>query len=157
MTGGILSWAPVALLGLLLIAAAVSDLRSRIISNRLNLAIALLAPAFWLTSGLSLWPDIPLQIASALAVFAVFVGMFALRMIGGGDVKMLGALALWFPWQTMLWLLILMAIFGGIVTVVTVIHHRIGRRIGRAEVPYGVAISLAGLWVISERYIYQMT
>ena len=39
-------------LSALLIAAAVTDLRTRIISNRLNLAVALLAPLWWLASGL---------------------------------------------------------------------------------------------------------
>ncbi len=44
------------------------------------------------------------------------------------------------------------ALLGGIVTVVTVVHHRWTRRIGAVEIPYGVAIALAGLWVIGEPY-----
>jgi prepilin peptidase CpaA len=31
------------------------------------------------------------------------------------------------------------------------------RRIGQVEIPYGVAIALAGLWVIGEPYINQFT
>jgi prepilin peptidase CpaA len=142
-----------ALLASLLIWGAATDLRSRVIANELNLAIALLAPIWWWVSGLSLWPDVALQIGFALAIFAVFAGLFAMGMMGGGDVKLLGALALWLPWQAMMTLLLVMAIVGGAVTAVTVIHHKLSRRIGPPEVPYGVAIALAGLWVLGERYL----
>ncbi len=72
----------------------------------------------------------------------------------GGDVKLLAAVALWFPWQALGLLLLLMAIIGGVVTLVTVIHHRMSRRLGQPEVPYGVAISLAAMWLVGERIIY---
>src|SRR3546814_15396644 len=78
--------------------------------------------------------------------------IFATGMMGGGDVKLLGALALWLPWQPMMMLLLIMSVLGGVVTVITVLHHKIGRRIGRPEIPYGVAIALAGLWVVGESY-----
>lgn len=142
-----------AALAALLVIAAVTDLKSRIISNRLNIAVAALAPVFWFANGLSPWPDMALQLALAGAVFAVFTAMFSLGMMGGGDVKLLAALALWLPLQPMMSLLVIMSLLGGAVTLITVLHHRIGRRAGRPEVPYGVAISLAGLWVISERYL----
>lgn len=140
-------------LACMLVTAAVTDLRERIISNRLNLAIALTAPLYWWASGIGLWPDVGIQLLLGLIIFALFAGLFALGMMGGGDVKMLAALALWFPWQALLSLLFLMALIGGVVTVVTVIHHRVSRKLGQPEVPYGVAISLAALWLVGERYI----
>lgn len=145
------------LLACLLVAAAVTDLKSRIISNRLNLAVALLAPFSWLAQGLPLWPDVAIQFALAILVFAVFTGLFALGVMGGGDVKLLAALALWLPWQPLLFLLVLMSLLGGAVTIVTIIHHRLRHRTGPPEVPYGVAISLAALWVIGEPYFNQFT
>jgi len=45
-------------------------------------------------------------------------------------------------------LVVLMALLGGVVTLVTVIHHRMTRRLGQPEIPYGVAISLAALWLL---------
>lgn len=141
-----------ATLALLLLWGAATDLRSRIISNKLNVLIALLAPLWWWANGLSLYPEVTLQLGLALLVFAMFTGLFALGMMGGGDVKMLGALALWMPLPAMSNLIIIMALLGGVVTVVTVIHHRSTRRIGKPEIPYGVAIALAGLWVIGEPY-----
>lgn len=142
-----------AFLALLLLCGAATDLRSRIISNRLNLCIALTAPLFWWATGVTLWPGVAIQLAVAAGVFALFAGLFAIGMMGGGDVKLIGALALWLPWQAMLTLLVVMALAGGIITLATVIHHRMTRRIGQPEVPYGVAIALAGLWVLGERYL----
>lgn len=142
-----------AVLCALLVVAAVTDIRSRIISNWLNIVVAVLAPLFWMANGLSFWPDMMLQVALAAAVFGIFAALFALGMMGGGDVKLLAALALWLPLQPMMALLVIMSVLGGAVTLITVIHHRIARRIGRPEVPYGVAISLAGLWVVGERYL----
>lgn len=148
-----LSAALLAVLAALLIRAAVTDIRARIISNPLNAAIALLAPLYWWSAGLAPWPDMAVQIGLSLAVLALFAALFAAGMMGGGDVKLLAALALWFPAGALLWLLMLMALIGGVVTLVTLVAHRARRRSGRAEIPYGVAIALAGLWVIGEPYL----
>jgi len=146
-----------ALLALLLLWGAASDLRSRIISNRLNLAIALLAPVWWWANGLSLYPDIAWQIGQAALLFALFTGLFALGMMGGGDVKMLGALALWLPLPAVVTLLVVMSLAGGVVTIATMGYHRFTHRAGQPEIPYGVAIALAGLWVLGERYLNPLT
>src|SRR5687768_11841909 len=53
MQGGI-SWILIVLLAAALVVAAVGDWRSRMIPNRLNAAIALLAIPFWWANGLSL-------------------------------------------------------------------------------------------------------
>ena len=141
-----------AVLSALLVIAALTDMKSRVISNRLNIAVAVLAPLFWMATDLPLWPGIALQLALAGVIFAVFALMFALGMMGGGDVKLLAALALWFPPQPMLLLLLIMSILGGVVTAVTVLRHKLARRVGQPEIPYGVAIALAGLWVVGEHY-----
>jgi prepilin peptidase CpaA len=145
------------MLAAMLVIAAATDIRSRIISNRLNAAIALLAPLYWWSAGLSPWPDMAIQLGLGLGVLILFAALFAAGMMGGGDVKMLAAIALWLPAGALLSLLMIMALLGGVVTIVTVIHHRMTRRIGQVEIPYGVAIALAGLWVIGEPYINQFT
>lgn len=155
MMGEYFRLALICVLGVLLIAASLTDLRKRIISNRLNLCIAGLAPLWWLACGLPLWPGMALQLLLALIVFAVFAVLFAMGCMGGGDVKLLGALALWFPWQALLTMLTVMALVGGAVTIVTVVHHRMTRRLGQPEIPYGIAISVAALWLLGERYLNQ--
>jgi prepilin peptidase CpaA len=104
------------LLAIALLFAAGTDLKRREIDNWLNLAIALAAPAFWWAGGLSLWPEIAIQVAMALAAFAVAAGLFAIRQMGGGDVKLIAALALWFPPALFVNLLIVMAVLGYVLT-----------------------------------------
>lgn len=140
-------------LAIALLVAAFTDMRRRQIDNWLNVGIALGAPVFWWSSGLSLWPDVAMQLGVALAAFAILAGMFALRMMGGGDVKLLTALALWIKPEWFLELLILMALLGGVLTIVMGAWHVMRRQRDRLAIPYGVAISAAGLWVIGFHYL----
>lgn len=131
-----------------LLIAAFTDIRSRQIGNKLNAAIALGAPLFWWASGLSLWPDIAMQLGVALATFAFLAILFAIRAMGGGDVKLLTALALWIEPAQFLNLLILMALLGGLLTIVLSAWHLMHRQREKLAIPYGVAIATAGLWVL---------
>ncbi len=135
-------------LAIALVFAAFTDIRRRQIDNWLNAAIALGAPAFWWSSGLSLWPDVAMQLGVALAAFVLLAGLFALKMMGGGDVKLLTALALWIPWDIFLQLLMVMAIAGGVLAIVMGMWHIMRRQRDRLAIPYGVAIAFGGLWVL---------
>ncbi|SNS89444.1 prepilin peptidase CpaA [Sphingomonas laterariae] len=130
-----------------------SDLRTRTIPNGLNAAIALAAPLWWFAQGLPLWPDAAIQIALAAGVFALFAACFAIGAMGGGDVKLLAALALWLPPIPMVRMLMVMAIAGGVLTIAMVVLHRARKAEGRPEIPYGVAISLAGLWALTNHIL----
>jgi prepilin peptidase CpaA len=141
------------LLAVLLLWAAVTDLKSRTIANRLNLVIALLAPAYWWATGLALWPDIAVQLALGACVFALFAFLFAMGWMGGGDVKLLAAIALWLPLFAVAKLLVIMAILGGVLTLAVLAIHHLRNLKTNPEVPYGVAIAGAGLWVIGEPYL----
>lgn len=141
-----------AALAIALLTAAFTDLRTRQIGNWLNGAIALGAPLFWWASGLSLWPGVAAQVGIALAAFAVLAGLFAIRAMGGGDVKLLTALALWIEPVWFLKLLVIMALLGGVLTIAFGAWHVMRRRKGRLAIPYGVAIASAGLWVLSAQY-----
>lgn len=152
MTGGMLAYGLLAALAIALLFAAFTDLRHRVIENWLTLGMALAAPLFWWVSGLSPWPGMALQLGLGLAVFAALAGLFALGAMGGGDVKLLTALALWLPLQPFLKLIVLMALVGGALTIAVAGWHRIARRPGRVQVPYGVAIAAAGLWVLAGTY-----
>lgn len=138
-------------LATLLLVAAVTDWRSRLINNWLTGSIALAAPLYWWATGLDLWPDMAWQIGLAIAVFALFAVFFALGAMGGGDVKLLTALALWLPMVPMLNLLLIMSVLGGVLTIIMLGLHKWRQAEGRPEIPYGIAISLAGLWVLAER------
>ncbi|WP_136161989.1 A24 family peptidase [Sphingomonas flavalba] len=157
MWGESLSLALPAVLALLLLCAAANDLHDRTIANGLNIAIALLAPVYWWASGLAPWPDMAIQLGLGVAVFAVFAGVFMLGGMGGGDVKLLGALALWLPLLAIVQMLLVMSIIGGVLTLAMLAAHKLRRASTELEIPYGVAIAAAGLWVITERYFNQFT
>jgi Flp pilus assembly protein protease CpaA len=103
-------------LALLLVSAGIEDARHREIANWKNAAIAALAPLWWAANGLPVWPDMAIQLGVALLVFGFFAGCFAIGQMGGGDVKLAGALALWLPMQHLLWLVVLMSALGGALT-----------------------------------------
>ena len=44
-----------------------------------------------------------------------------------------------------------MSLAGGILTLVVVLWHRMKRREGRPEIPYGVAIAFGGLVILAQR------
>lgn len=144
-------------LGCALAFAAFTDLRARRIDNKLNAAIALTAPLFWWASGMALWPDIATQLGLALGVFAVLCVLFALNIMGGGDVKLLTALALWIRPDWFMQLLIVMALAGGVLTVVMGAWHTMRRRKDKLVIPYGVAIAAAGFWVLTAYYLPELS
>ena len=158
------------LLGLLaatLVWIAVVDVRTYTISDGLNLAIALAAPLYWWSAGVPLWPDAAIQVGVAIFVFLLFAGAFYLGVMGGGDVKLAGALALWFTPYDTLKLIVIMSLAGGVLTLAVLGIHRVRKPAGpesalpegsseaRPEVPYGVAIAVGGLWLLAQRFLNQ--
>lgn len=142
-------------LAIALVYAAISDIRSRTIGNWLNIAIAAGAPLYWIASGMAFWPDIVIQLALAFVVFWAFAGLFALGLLGGGDVKLLGALALWLTPLAFLDLLLVMAFVGGAVAVGFVIRRMVWKPETPGTLPYGVAITAGGLWVLGWTHLPQ--
>ena len=138
-----------------LLVAAVIDVRTFTISNRLNLTVALGAPLYWLSIALAPWPGIAVQLGAAGVVFVVLAGAFYAGMMGGGDVKLASALALWFSPAGTMKFLVLMSLAGGVLTLGIVAWHRANRREGRPEVPYGVAIAFGALAILTQRFLNQ--
>lgn len=148
----------IALLGalvLLLVSAGIEDARTREIADAKNIAIALLAPLWWWTSGLAVWPGMAVQIVVALAAFLLFAQAFRIGMMGGGDVKMIAAIALWLPLPSLFRMMLVMSIAGGAITIAMLVDHRLrlrkqGDLAAAIEVPYGVAIAIAALMILQE-------
>ena len=135
----------------------VADLR---IPNRLCVALVILYPAHVVSSGLPVdWLG---ALLVCLLVFAAGLAAFAARWMGGGDVKLLAAIALWVGPAAVLPFLAVTALVGGGMALVMVsrvrfrfalvadeagfIHLR-DRLLGRV-IPYGVAIAVAG-WIVA--------
>ena len=142
-------------LAAILVFAAVVDIRTFTISNRLNLTVALLAPVYWASVALSPWPDVAIQLALGAAVFTILAGAFYAGMMGGGDVKLAAALALWFSPVSTMKFLVFMSLAGGLLTLGYLAWHRAGKREGRPQIPYGVAIAFGGLAILTQRFLNQ--
>lgn len=105
-------------LAIALAIAAYTDLKRRQIDNWLNGAIALAAPLYWFSAGFSLWPDVAWQVGMGLIVLFGFALIFARGGMGGGDVKLLAALALWLPPLVFFTVLFLTSLVGGAMSMV---------------------------------------
>ncbi|MDO9461468.1 MAG: prepilin peptidase [Alphaproteobacteria bacterium] len=167
----IMSWiAPAAslLAILLLLYVATIDIATRLIRNEICLALALLGIAGQLAS--------PMQVAESLiaATILLLLLLAAYRrgMIGGGDVKLLVALAIGLPLMGVVQLLTVTALAGGVLALVHLMlrslpHPRLApagssfvrrvyaierwRHLRHAPLPYGVAIACGGIWTIFSR------
>jgi len=102
-----------------------------------------------------LWPDAAIIVAVAAGVFVLLAAAFYAGMMGGGDVKLAAALALWFSPATTITFLIWMSIGGGVLTAVVLVLHRLKKKPGKPEVPYGVAIAFGGLAILIQRFLNQ--
>jgi len=142
-------------LAVTLVVAAVIDARTFTISNRLNAAVAAGAPLYWYSIALSPWPGIAIQLAAGAIVFVLLAGAFYAGMMGGGDVKLAAALALWFSPAGTVKFLVLMSIAGGVLTLGIIGWHRMQSREGRPEIPYGVAIAFGALAILTQRFLNQ--
>lgn len=138
-------------LAIALAVAAYTDLRRRQIDNWLNGAIALCAPLYWWASDLALWPDVAWQIGIAGLVLVVFTFIFARGGMGGGDVKLLVALALWLPPLVFFSVIFLTSLVGGAMSMVAGARNlTLGQGQGGKR---GLAYVATTLWVLGSCYI----
>ncbi len=151
------------IISILLGVAAGTDVRARIIPNRITAAVAATgllyagAQGFLFSAG---------HLALVGGLFVLCVGLFALGAIGGGDAKLVPAVALGLPvthWPTFLFV---MAVVGGLIALAMLLRERmrLGKPAGAgggagsampaddpsapapsSAVPYGVAIAAGGL------------
>jgi len=156
---------------LLMVRAAYSDLTSFTLSNRLCLSVALLYPVFLFALYLDghglVWPDILLSLAIAAVIFILLATLFAFNVMGGGDVKLIPAVALWAGPGHMLGYLFIMALLGGVIAAMILARNRIkaSKYLKSSEiinlsmaqqeesaVPYGAGIAGGGLYVAYELF-----
>jgi prepilin peptidase CpaA len=144
-----------AILGL----ALVTDIDSLRIPNRFCVALILLYPAHLLASAGDI--DWPVALLVACGVFVAGLPPFAAGWMGGGDVKLMAATALWMGPDAIFPFLAATAVIGGVIAALMISRLkfpvvRAAETIGFSEVgdvllgrsiPYGVAIALAG-WII---------
>jgi prepilin peptidase CpaA len=150
---------------LLLLYVATIDIATRLIRNEICLALAFLGIASQIAS--------PVQVAESLIAAAILLLLLLViyqrRWMGGGDVKLLVALAIGFPLTGVIQLLTVTALAGGVLAMVHLMmrllpYPRLApagsslvrrvyaierwRHLRHAPLPYGVAIACGGIWTI---------
>lgn len=149
-------------LTILLLLVIIIDVHSFRIPNWLNLAIMCFFPLWVLGSGAPF--DWLSSLTMASVFFGVGFGLFALKIMGGGDTKLLAVLGLYTGWsEAALALVIYTALLGGVITLGTLMARyllppffralkmkTIPRlfTLGEPMVPYGPAIAGAMLIVL---------
>ena len=158
-----------AALALLMLAVILYDVSRYIIPNNLNLVIVLLfGVAAFLLPGLGTVPAL-YAVAAAAIVLAVGMGIFALGLMGGGDIKLLAALTLWTGWSmASISFIVLTAIAGGLLVIAVLLLRALVAPLWRKlspmrsvpklltrkqPVPYGIAIAGAFLWMLAMHQI----
>lgn len=157
MTTETLAYVTLGGLAIALIFSVYSDIRYRLIFNKVTATIALAAPVYWYATGGFTPAEIGIHLLTATVTFILFAIAFRFGAMGGGDVKLFAALALWWPWTDVVRMVLYASILGLLVTIVFVFIHKIKQRVGRVRVPYGVAIALSGLWIAGERIFNHFT
>lgn len=157
-----------AILPLCLAIAAISDLMTMTIPNRVSL---LLAVSFLAAAPLAGMPlaEMGIHLAAGLAVFAACFGLFAANVMGGGDAKLLTAAAFWFGLnQSLILFLVYVGLLGGAITLLVLfIRTRadhalaLGIRLPASlssakKIPYGLAIGLAGFLAWPESPLFAL-
>ena len=137
-------------LAISLLISAYTDIRHRLILNAVTAPMALAAPLYWYAIGDFSPAGIGIHLAIAASVFVFFALLFRFGAMGGGDVKLFSALALWFNLNWVMQLVVVASLLGALVTIIFWLIHKRRGATGPVKVPYGVAIALAGLWVVSE-------
>ncbi|MDB5394233.1 MAG: putative pilus assembly protein CpaA [Rhodospirillales bacterium] len=138
--------------------AALSDIKSFRIPNRVSLALLALYPLHVMFSPVPVGWFMALSVASL--VFMSGFTLFLCGMVGGGDVKLLAAVSLWAGSALVLPLLVIMGLTGGALAAGALLvqyarrYHASGiagvivpdASIAAPKLPYGVAIAAGGVY-----------
>jgi prepilin peptidase CpaA len=150
---------------LLLLYVAMIDVATRLIRNEICLVLALLGIAVQFAS--------PMHVTESLVVatilFLLLIVIYQQGWIGGGDVKLLVALAIGLPLMGVIQLLTVTALAGGALALVHLMMRLLPypklapagsslvrrvyaverwRNLRHAPLPYGVAIACGGIWTV---------
>lgn len=135
-------------LGAGLLYLSLRDIAQRVLPDWVLLALAALRLVYWALEGFSL-PELGTMALGAVSVAAPLLAVVLLmdrvmgrETMGGGDIKLMAVLGLYFPWEQMLFLLLAacaLGIVGGLA------GH--GRR-GEGTLPFGPYIAAAAVLTV---------
>jgi Flp pilus assembly protein protease CpaA len=155
---------------LLLLYVATIDIATRLIRNEICVALALLGIASQQPNSM----QVAESLITAAILFLLLLVVYTCGGIGGGDVKLLTALAIGFPPTGAIQLLTITVLAGGVLALAHLVmrllpYPRLApagsslarrvyaierwRHLRHAPLPYGVAIACGGIWTILSKGI----
>ena len=140
----------------IMLCAAMMDVLTMRIANTISIA---LTAAFFVVAAIAGMPaqQMLVHVGVGLAVLLANMLLFQLRLVGGGDAKLLAAAALWIGYEQLIPFVVYVTIFGGVLALVLLAYRRApagalplpawaSRLHNRSEgLPYGVAITAGAL------------
>ena len=157
--------AALALQILLLVYVAAIDIATRLIHNEICLTLALLGIAGQFASQ----THVAESLIAATILFLLLIVVYQRGWIGGGDVKLLVALAIGLPLMGVVQLLTMTALAGGVLALAHLMMRLLPypkpapagssllrrvyaverwRNLRHAPLPYGAAIACGGIWTL---------
>jgi prepilin peptidase CpaA len=146
--------------------AALSDLLTMTISNRVSIALVIGFVPLAFATGLDTSALLS-HMGCGAAVLALTFSLFCAGWIGGGDAKLAAATAVWFGWDHLLDYGVVAALFGGVLTLAllgvrTLPLPQLLLRQGwiarlhdqKTGVPYGIALAAAGLLLYPDTQVW---
>ncbi|MDN5926856.1 MAG: prepilin peptidase [Hyphomicrobiales bacterium] len=148
--------------------AAISDMLSMTIANRVSIVLAMTFAIVAPLTGME-WSAYGLHLAAGAAVLAVTFTLFAIGGMGGGDAKLLAATSVWMGFgMPLVEYLVYASVFGGVLTMAVLtyrssaVHTFFGRNLflrqfadDRKGVPYGIALGIGGLLAFPDSPLMQ--
>jgi prepilin peptidase CpaA len=150
----------------LMVFAAVSDLLTMTIPNRVSLI--LVAGFFAIALAMQMpWNVVGWHVLAGVAMLIFGFVMFNFGWIGGGDAKLAASTSLWLGFGVLADYGLLAAVFGGVLTL-AILQLRRAKLPGRlmsvawlarlhdakAGIPYGIALAVAGLAVYPQSAVW---
>jgi prepilin peptidase CpaA len=145
-------WALVIALALVLVIAAISDIKDRRIPNWTVIAVIVLFAGWILVAPAS--ASLLSSLEAAAIAFVVTYALYAFRIFGAGDAKLFSALALFAGMKTILSFAVITTLVGGAIALVIMVLRPTRALVmfqlrGKGDygrgIPYGVAIAAGSL------------
>ena len=142
--------------------AALWDVATMTISNRVSLALVASFLALAPLTGMGL-EQVLLHFGAGALVLVVAFGCFAMGWMGGGDAKILAAVSLWFGFSHLMDYLLYASVFGGALTLLLLQFRQwplpymlagqawlLRLHAKESGIPYGIALAIGALLVYPE-------
>ena len=138
--------------------AGAMDLLTMTIPNRISMVLIGTFVVCAVIAGLSI-EQFAMHIACGAVILLIGIGMFAARLLGGGDAKLMAASAIWVGADNLMMYFLMISVLGGVLAIALLIYRRmpasafvlpdwaVRLHVKGSSMPNGVAIAAAALWI----------